>query len=140
MPTASVQTDVFEPLVRAASRQRSMPHLRFVFVPQPVMGKSPEELRAYINGSDAVTGRPFMQEVIDALTKPLTDEEKKQVCFDRSTPKFVEPGTEENLHRLFLENNWTDNLPIILPTEERVEKMLAGTRRSPDEVATLKRS
>ena len=111
-----------------------MPNQRFVFVPQPVMGKSPKELRAYIDGADAVTGRPFMQEVLDALTNPLTDEEKKQVRFDRSTPRFVEPDTEENLHQRFLENNWTDKLPIILPTEDRVEKMLAGTSRNPNEV------
>jgi len=35
---------------------------------------------------------------------------------------------------LFLDNLWTDNLPIVLPTEERVEAMLAGTARAADEV------
>lgn len=134
MPTASVQTDVFEPLVRAAAHQRGMPLQRFVFVPQPVMGKSPAELRAYIDGPDAVTGRPFMQEVIDALNKPLTDRETKRIVFDRSTPRLIEPDSEENLHQFFLNNNWTDKLPIILPTEARVDAMLAGTGRSPDEV------
>ena len=98
------------------------------------MGKSPEELRAYIDGTDAITGQPFMGEVINTLTNPLTDEDKKQVNFDRSTPKFVEPASEDDLHQLFLENNWTDTLPIILPTEERVEKMLAATSHKPDEV------
>ena len=37
---------------------KGMPHQRFVFVPQPVMGKSPAELRAYIDGNDVVTGEP----------------------------------------------------------------------------------
>jgi hypothetical protein len=129
-----VQTNVFEPLARASSLQRGLPNLRLVFVPQPVMGQSPAKLRAYIDGPDAVTGRPFMQEVFDALTKPLTEEEIKQVAFDRSTPRFVDEDTEANLHQLFLENNWTDKLPIILPTEERVAAMLAGTSRNPDEV------
>ena len=46
----------------------------------------------------------------------------------------MEPDTEENLHELFRENHWTDYLPIVLPTEERVEAMLAGTSRSPDEI------
>ncbi len=31
------------------------------------MGKSPTELRAYVDGPDAITGRPFMHEVIDAI-------------------------------------------------------------------------
>ncbi|MGH7319293.1 MAG: UGSC family (seleno)protein, partial [Candidatus Rokuibacteriota bacterium] len=39
-----------------------------------------------------------------------------------------------NLERLFLENHWTDCLPIVLPTGERVAAMLAKTSRKPDEV------
>src|SRR5262249_21961033 len=34
----------------------------------------------------------------------------------------------------FLESNWTDFLPVVLPTEERVEAMLAGTSHSRNEV------
>ena len=134
MPTASVQTSVFESLVRTSTLQQGIPYLRLVFVPQPVMGQSPAKLREYIDGSDAVTGRPFMQEVLDALTKPLTEEETKQISFDRSTPQFVDEDTEDHLHQLFLEQNWTDKLPIILPTEERVAQMLSGTSRNPEEV------
>ena len=33
-----------------------------------------------------------------------------------------------------MDNHWTDYLPIILPTEERVAAMLAGTSHKPDEV------
>jgi hypothetical protein len=91
-------------------------------------------LRAYIDGLDQITGRPFMQEVIEGLTRPLDDEAAKGVGFERSTPRLLEPDTEENLHQLFLEQNWTDKLPIILPTEERVAAMLARTSRRPDEV------
>ncbi len=114
--------------------QRGMPKQRFAFVPQPVMGKSRAELRAYVDGDDAITGQPFMRAVLDAIESPLSEEETKQVRFDRSSPRFLDPDTEENLNKIFLENNWTDQLPIILPTEERVAKMLKGTSRSPDEV------
>ena len=134
MPTASIQTDVFEPLVKAACTQRGMPLQRFAFVPQPVMGKSPAELRAYIDGPDAITGRPFMQETIDAITRPLSQEEKTAGKFDRSTPRFVPADTEDNLNQVFLDNNWTDKLPIVMPTLKRVEAMLAGTSHKPDEV------
>jgi hypothetical protein len=54
--------------------------------------------------------------------------------FDRSTPRLVEPDSEENLQHLFAENHWTDHLPIVLPTEERVAAMLAGTSHAPDEI------
>jgi hypothetical protein len=134
VPTASVQTDVFEPLARAQALARGMPRQRFVFVPQPVMGKSPAQLRAYVDGTDPITGRPFMTGVIEALTRPLSAEETEVVSFDRSTPRLCEPDTEENLHELFLRENWTDKLPIVLPTEARVEAMLRGTSRQPGEV------
>src|SRR5947208_14433642 len=54
--------------------------------------------------------------------------------FDRTTPRQLDPDTEDNLQRQFLENNWTDGLPIVLPTEKRVAAMLAATSRKPDEV------
>ena len=129
-----MQTEVFEPAVRQVAYAKGMPRQRFAFVPMPVMGKSPAELRGYIDGNDPITGRPVMEEVVDALTRPLDEEDKKKVGFDRSTPRFVEPDSEDNLHRLFLESKWTDGLPVALPTEERVAEMLAGTSHQPDEV------
>jgi hypothetical protein len=75
-----------------------------------------------------------MREVIEALTTPLSEADRQAVQFDRSTPRTVEPDSEANLHRLFLENEWTDRLPIVLPTEERVAEMLAATSHVPDQV------
>ena len=100
----------------------------------PVMGKTPAQLRAYVDGLDAISGRPFMDGVIEGLTQPITEAEQKQVVFDRTTSRLVDPDTEENLHRLFKKERWTDYLPILLPTEERVADMLSGTSRSPVEV------
>src|SRR5215468_4391293 len=134
VPTVAFHTQPFERVVRSVTQLNGMPRMRQVFVPQPVMGKTPQQLRAYIDGNDPVTGRPVMQEVIAGLTMPLDDEDLKQVTFERSTPRLVEPDTEENLHRLFQDNCWTDYLPIILPTEERVAAMLAHTSHKPDEV------
>jgi hypothetical protein len=98
------------------------------------MGKSPAELRAYVDGLDPVTGKAVMAEVLAALTEPLSAAELGGHNFDRSTPRFLEPDTAENLHELFLAKNWTDKLPIILPTVARVEAMLAATSHKPDEV------
>jgi hypothetical protein len=111
-----------------------MPRARRAFVPTPVMGRSADELQAYIEGNDPVRGRPFMAEVLESLTWPLSADDLGGIEFDRSTPRLTEPDTEENLNRIFRESGWTDFLPIVLPTEERVEAMLAGTSRSPDEI------
>ena len=75
-----------------------------------------------------------MQEVIEGLTRPFDAEDLKKVAYERTTPRLVEPDTEDNLHQLFLDNHWTDKLPIVLPTEERVAEMLAHTSHKPDEV------
>jgi hypothetical protein len=134
VPTIAVHTHVFARLAQTVARTNGMPTTRQAFVPQPVVGRSPGELRAYIEGEDPINRRPFMQELIEGLTRPLGDEDLKGLSFERSTPRLLEPETEESLHHLFLENNWTDFLPIVLPTEERVEAMLAGTSHAPDEV------
>ena len=140
VPTVAMHTDKFDQVVRSVAGVNGMAALRQVFVPQPIMGKTPGELRAYIDGRDPITGRPVMQEVIEGLTRPFTDAELASVVFDRSTPRTCEPDTEDNLHRLFLDRRWTDMLPIVLPTEERVAAMLAHTHRKADEVVGRMRS
>ena len=111
-----------------------MPRERFVFVPHPVGGKPASALREYVLGKDPTTGKRVMDEIVEALTRPLGEEEMKTGSIERSVPRLLEPDEEENLHRLFLENGWTDGLPIVLPTADRVSEMLAKTRHKPEEV------
>ncbi|HVB88351.1 MAG TPA: UGSC family (seleno)protein [Candidatus Dormibacteraeota bacterium] len=110
--------------------------LRFSFTPYPVVGQSAARLREYVDGNDPVSGKPFVGELIDALTSPLTSEEKKPAArpFPPPRSRVLEADTEENLQRLFIENGWTDGLPIVLPTEDRVAEMLEGTSHAPDEI------
>jgi len=134
VPSVAVHTNVFARLAQSTARAAGMPRTRQAYVPQPVVDLSPEQLRAYIEGVDPVSKRPFMQEIIEALTRPLDEEDLKGLTFERSTPRLLAPDTEDNLQQLFVDNHWTDFAPIILPTEERVAAMLKGTNRKPDEV------
>jgi hypothetical protein len=134
VPAVGVHADAFARLVAAVTRANGMPGQRRAFVPTPVMGRTREELRAYVHGADPTTGRPFVEELLAALTRPLSGADAAGAEFDRSTPRLLEPATEEELQRLFRESGWTDYLPIVLPTEARVEAMLAGTSRGRDEV------
>ena len=140
VPTVAVHTDMFQRVVRSVAQVEGMPGLRQVFVPQPIMGKTAEQLRAYVDGRDPVTGKPVMQEIVEGLTRPFADDELGPLEFERATPRLIGPDTEDDLHRLFLDNRWTDMLPVVLPTPERVAAMLAGTRRRPDEVVGRMRS
>jgi hypothetical protein len=110
--------------------------LRFVGVPYPFTGLSPEAMKTYLDGKDKVTGKPVMQAIVDCLTKPLTAEEKKTGIPAEAAPqpRFLPPDTEDNLQRLFKDKYWTDYNPVILPTEERVKAMLRSTSHKPDEL------
>jgi len=44
------------------------------------------------------------------------------------------PDDTEELNVFFLDRQWGDGLPVVAPTEERVERMLRGTRRPAHEV------
>src|ERR671925_2145616 len=105
VPTVALHTDIFERVTKSVARVNGMPKMRQVYVPQPVMGKTAAELRAYVDGNDPVTGRPVMQEVLEGLTGPLDAEDLKGLSFERSTPRLCEADTEENLNQLFLDNN-----------------------------------
>ena len=134
VPSIAVHTHVFARLAKATAMTNGMPRARQAFVPQPLVGQTPDQLRAYIEGTDPVSKRPFMQEVIEGLTRPLDNEDLKGAGLDRSTPRLLAPDSEESLHELFMRNRWTDFLPIVLPTEERVEKMLKGTSIARDKI------
>ena len=110
--------------------------IRYVAFPFPVAGQPKSVHKSYVEGKDLLSGKPMMQAIIDALTKPLTDEEKKSGMPPGAAPepRLLKPDTETNLQRLFKEKEWTDFNPIILPTEERVAAMLKGTSHKPDEV------
>lgn len=132
IPTIPVSTHTFARLAKATAKAGGLPTLRNCYVPHPIVGLSPGELRGYVEGTDPISKRPFMQGVIEGLTQPLDDEDLKDASFEREMPRFLEPDTEDNLHQFFLENHWTDQLPIVLPTEARVEAMLKGTSKAPD--------
>ena len=138
VPVVAMHTDKFDRVVESVTRVNGMPDLRQVFVPQPIMGKTAQQLRAYVDGIDPITGRPVMQEVIEGLTQPIPH--TGPIEYERSTPRLVPPDTADNLAQLFLANHWTDGLPIVLPTEERVAAMLAATKRQPHDVVGRMRS
>src|SRR6186713_3384995 len=100
VPTVAVHTDKFDKVVESVARVNGMPGLRQVFVPQPIMGKTAAQLRAYVDGVNPITGRPVMQEVVEGLTQPIADPDLGALEFDRSTPRLVATDTVENLEQL----------------------------------------
>jgi hypothetical protein len=109
------------------ARLNGTPHAPHVFVPTPIAGKDEAELRAYVDGRDPVSGRPLMAALLDGLTRdpvrPVEHAAATALLIDADDPQ-----------ELFRERGWTDQLPIVPPTPERVDAMLAHTSRPRDEV------
>ncbi len=110
--------------------------LRYSFTPHPVGFVSRDVIHSYlVKNIDPITNQPMMEEVIDNLTRPLTEAEKNPEMVKKPRrPRLLPPDTEANLHKLFLVKGWTDGLPVVLPTEERVAEMLTGTDHDPNEI------
>ena len=51
-----------------------------------------------------------------------------------SSATFEHTDDLDAINKLYRERRWSDGLPIVPPTRERVARMLACTKRKPDEV------
>jgi hypothetical protein len=81
------------------------------------------------------------EEIVDDLTRPATPEEAAPEPARREAQnRTIQVGGKdyndaaERVNQLFLDSLWADGLPIVPPTAEAVERMLAATTRSRDEV------
>jgi hypothetical protein len=135
VPTVYLTTSNFLKGARLSAEDNSVPKLRIIALPSETY---------YTDGRDKERAiqvvRKHFDEIIDALVRPLTPEETDTAA--KAPPKRENvkvTGSSyavalENFNDMFLENHWSDGLPIIPPTPERVKRMLTGTDRSPDEI------
>jgi hypothetical protein len=75
-----------------------------------------------------------MKEVVDALVKPLTADEKSPKQQTGKTSRVAFKGTLQEVNQFYYRKGWGDGLPIIPPTEEAVAEMLKGTDLPPDHI------
>jgi hypothetical protein len=93
----------------------------------------------------------ILEPVLDALTRPLTADEKGGGKWAPTQPRILFEGTLEDAEEFYNQtiqiprllgapfSKYTDGLPVVIPTEERVAKMLKGTSHKPDELIMLQR-
>ena len=139
VPTVALHTDKFDRVVQSVTKMAGLPEAQRAFVPMPVMGKTARgaaRLRLRQGPDHREAGHAGGHRGAHHRAERLRNmsEHASKAEFERTTPRLVEPDTEENLQRQFHENGWTDFLPIVLPTEKRVQEMLAYTSRKPDEI------
>ncbi|MBN1177300.1 MAG: hypothetical protein JXA51_06430 [Dehalococcoidales bacterium] len=135
-PGVFINCTTFDDDARSASADNGMPTVRRVKI-------SSEDF--YKLRGEVETVRPLVEsvfdEIIDALTKPLTAEdmdtsavESEDEAYEITVTAESYPEAAEEFNRIYLDNRWGDGLPMVPPTPERVKWMLTGTKRKPDEV------
>jgi hypothetical protein len=109
-----------------------VPNCRRLDVPR--MGKGEERVATFID------------KIVPALTDPLTAKEKESGLYTPPPPpRIIFEGTLDDAQEFFQQTTpvqncrncpiakYTDGLPIIIPTEDKVKEMLTGTSHKPDE-------
>ena len=76
-----------------------------------------------------------MDQIVAALTTPLTPEERSPVQKQAENPeRIIYKGDFQAVNRYYYRHGWTDGLPITPPTKEAVAEMLTGTDLPADHV------
>src|SRR5690606_13301640 len=76
------------------------------------------------------------QNVFDQVVKGLTQpgaSGSTAARGSRNPAEIVFSGSLDEVDAFFVERDWSDGLPFVPPTIERVERFLAFTDRAPDE-------
>ena len=120
-------TDAFAWLAEAAAASLGMPHLQLAAVAHPIGGIDPKLVRAK---AETVVDR-----VLEALTRdpsPPLPASVATVC------AVAAPGDLDAFQDFAVAEGWSDGLPVLPPTEERVGRILGSLAGDRTEViATL---
>ena len=134
IPTVVIDLADQEQMVKQEALVSGVPNIRYLHASRILPG--PEDVDTWI------------EPLFEALTRPLTEKEKESGIYNPSQPRVIFEGTLDEAQAFYQQTEWipgtveapialyTDGLPIIVPTEERVEEMLKGTSHGPDEVIT----
>jgi hypothetical protein len=122
-PTSSLVCEGFLGQAAATSAGLGMPNLPVAMIPGHPGVQSLEQLRA---NAVAITA----PQVIDNL---LNEPEVQERSSEPSARDIVFSGTFEQVNAYFYERQWSDGLPIVPPTVEKIEEFLSFTTRDRDE-------
>ncbi|MBI4308556.1 MAG: hypothetical protein HY684_07115, partial [Chloroflexi bacterium] len=127
-------TETFREQAYTISRNVGVARQQVVVLPGDFPYWPEEQARAYAQWA--------VEELTQALTQMKPPVEKKAVVEETTElpPRVGLISNIEDLDRvqaLFAQKQWTDGLPIVVPTEARVQAMMGAVQRQPSEVVGL---
>ena len=121
VPSSSLVCEGFVGQAGTTSAGLGMPNLPLAKVPGHVDVQTNDELRFNV-----------MDVTVDDVIRNLTEQPPQAQALQEPDPRgILFEGTFEEVNRFFLENGWSDGLPIVPPTMEKVHEFLAVTDRDP---------
>ena len=125
IPGVVVTTTGFTTIARAAAKAEGMANVRIAEYPGAV-GVHAEEL-VVENVENVLFNR-----IVENLTQSVAGEASAALS-TRRPDDIVYEGSFEDVNEYFRSREWSDELPIVPPTVEKVKAFLKHTRRAPDE-------
>jgi hypothetical protein len=126
IPSVVITTTGFTNIARAAGKAEGITGLRVAEYPGAVGVHS--EALVEKNVENVLFDR-----IVAELTTPGAGDDRIALGAVRRPDEIVLEGTFEEIDDYFKRQLWTDELPIVPPTRERVEAFLRHTKRAPDE-------
>lgn len=122
-PTSSLVAEGFLGQAAATSVGLGMPNLPVATIVGHPGAQSVEEIRSHV-------ARVTAAQVIDNLTR---QPDQIELATEPGPRDIVFTGSFEEVNAHFYEKLWSDGLPIVPPTIEKIEEFLSFTDRDPEE-------
>ena len=127
IPSVMIAAPGFVKQAKAAAASAGLAGLRVAEYPGAFASHTREELLANTRKilwpqiKSALVGEPAGSATAIAVAEPV------------GSPAILDSMTFDEIQRVFLDSGWTDGLPIVPPTEERVAEFLRFTDLTPDQ-------
>ena len=115
-------TDAFAELAKEVAEALGAPSIPLVIVPHPLGALERDQV--------VERSRMAAPEVLSKLSALPAAGSRAQIESPRRVLSLA--GSWESVNDYFYERGWTDGLPIVVPTERKVDALLAATRRARD--------
>jgi hypothetical protein len=126
IPSVVVTTTGFTAIAKAAGKAQGVTGLRVAEYPGAVGVHSAELVD--LNVENVLFGR-----IVHELTQPRLGVAEDASAAPRGADEIVFEGTFDEINEYFRQQLWSDELPVIPPTPQRVAAFLKYTRHAPDE-------
>ena len=130
IPTVAIVCAGFEKAARLVARAGGLPSPRLLEYPLPNIG-------AQTRDDLYVSSLPLVDNLVALLTSDPSGESADIKSSSAAPRAVVFKGNLDEVNDHFQERVWSDGLPIVPPTLDRVDAFLRHTKRKPDEVIGL---